>query len=196
MSDGGGLFLLVIPGGGKLWQQKYRFLGKERLLSHGKYPAVTLAQARKKRDEAHALLAEDCDPGVQKKLDKLAAETLARTTFKLIAEEHLSNMKDRDLAPTTVAKNTWLLMTLAEPLHKRPINEISPAEILHVLQSVERTGRRESARRLRSVMSGVFRHAIVTLRAEVDPTEPLKGAIRPPKVVSHHRRENIWCVAS
>lgn len=184
MSDGGGLFVLVKPGGGKLWQQKYRFLGKERLLSHGQYPAVTLAKARQKRDEAHTMLAEDRDPGVQKKLDKIAAETLARTTFELIAEEFLGNMKDRDLAPTTVAKNTWLLMNLAEPLHKRPISEISPAEVLHVLQSVERSGRRESARRLRSVMSGVFRHAIVTLRAEVDPTEPLKGAIRPPKVVN------------
>jgi integrase len=184
MSDGGGLFLLIRPGGGKLWQQKYRFLGKERLLSHGQYPAVTLAQARKKRDEAQAMLAEDRDPGVQKKLDKIAAETLARTTFKLIAEEHLENMRDRDLAPATVTKNTWLLMKLAEPLHKRPISEISPAEILHLLQSVERSGRRETARRLRSMLSGVFRHAIVTLRTEVDPTEPLKGAIRPPKVVN------------
>lgn len=184
LGDGGGLFLLVKPGGGKLWRQKYRFLGKERLLSHGQYPAVTLAQARKKRDEAHAMLAEERDPGVQKKLDKIAAETMARTTFKLIAEECLENMKDRDLAPTTVTKSTWLLMKLAEPLHKRPISEISPAEILHLLQSVERSGRRESARRLRSVMSGVFRHAIVTLRAEVDPTEPLKGAIRAPKVVN------------
>ncbi|MEM6481149.1 MAG: Arm DNA-binding domain-containing protein [Pseudomonadota bacterium] len=184
MSDSGGLFLLVKPSDGKLWRQKYRFLGKERLLSHGQYPAVTLAQARLKRDEAHAMLAKDRDPGVQKKLDKIAAETLARTTFKLVAEEHLANMRDRDLAPATVTKNEWLLMKLAEPLHKRPISEVSPAEILHLLQSVERSGRRETARRLRSVMSGVFRHAIVTLRAEVDPTEPLKGAIRPPKVVN------------
>ena len=98
MSDGGGLFLLVNPRGGKLWRQKYRFLGKEQLLSHGQYPDVTLAQARKKRDEAHAMLAEGRDPGVQKKLDRIAAETLACTTFKLIAEEHLENMKDRDLA--------------------------------------------------------------------------------------------------
>ena len=110
MSDGGGLFLLVKPGGGKLWRQKYRFLGKERLLSHGKYPAVTLAQARQKRDEAHAMLAEDRDPGVQKKLDKIAAETLARTTFKLIAEEHIDNMKDRDLAPTWTCRGLMPLL--------------------------------------------------------------------------------------
>lgn len=184
MTDGGGLFLLVKPGGGKLWQQKYRFLGKERLLSHGQYPAVSLASAREKRDEAKVLLAEGRDPSVQKKLDRIAAETQARTTFKLIAEEQLANMKDRGLAPTTLNKNTWLLMKLAEPLHERPISEISPAEVLHLLQQVERSGRRETAIRLRSIMSGVFRLAIVTLRAETDPTDALKGAIRPPKVTN------------
>ncbi len=62
MADGGGLYVLVKPGGGKLWQQKYRFLGKERSLSHGPYPTVTLAQARQKRDEAKALLVEGIDP--------------------------------------------------------------------------------------------------------------------------------------
>ena len=184
MGDGGGLFLLVKPGGGKLWQQKYRYLGKEKLLSHGPYPDVSLAQAREKRDAARVVLAEDRDPGAQKRLDKVAAETHARTTFKLIAEEHLKNMEDRDLAATTVAKNTWLLMILAEPLHKRPINEITAAEVLHVLKAVEKSGRRETARRLRSMISGVFRHAVVTLRAEHDPTEPLKGALRPPKVTN------------
>ena len=127
---------------------------------------------------------EGIDPGVQKKLDKIVAETQARKTFKLIAEEQLESMKDRGLAPATLEKNTWLLMRLAEPLHNRPIKDISPAEILHLLQGIEKSGRRETAIRLRSMMSGVFRHAIVTLRAESDPTEPLKGALRPPKVVN------------
>ncbi|MEL7204568.1 MAG: tyrosine-type recombinase/integrase [Pseudomonadota bacterium] len=167
-----------------MWQQKFRFLGKEGLLSHGQYPAVTLAQARQKREDAKELLAAGRDPSMQKKLDRMAAETQARTTFKLIAEEHLANMEDRGLAPATLQKNTWLLMKLAEPLHKRAISEISPAEILHLLQQVERSGRRETAIRLRSIMSGVFRFAIVTLRAESDPTEPLKRALRPPKVVN------------
>lgn len=184
LGDGGGLFLLVKPGGGKLWQQKYRYLGKEKLLSHGSYPDVSLAQAREKRDTARRLLAEDRDPGVQKKLDKVAAETQARTTFRLVAEEHLQNMRDRNLAPATMANNTWMLMKLAEPLHKRPINEISAAELLHLLKGVERSGRLETARRLRSMVSGVFRHAVVTLRAETDPTEALKGAIQPPRVIN------------
>ena len=75
LADGGGLFLLVKPNGSKLWQQKYRFLGKEWLLSHGSYPAVSLAQARLKREKAHVVLAEGRDPAVQKRLDDIEAET-------------------------------------------------------------------------------------------------------------------------
>jgi len=90
LSDGGGLFVLVKPNGSRLWQQKYRHLGKERLLSHGSYPEVRLAQARLKREEARSLLAEGSDPSVQKRLDQIEAETQARTTFLLVAEESFS----------------------------------------------------------------------------------------------------------
>lgn len=171
MADGGGLFLLVKPSGGKLWQQNFRFLGKEGLLSHGKYPSVTLAQARQKLEDAKEPLAQGRDPSMHKKLDRIAAETQARTTFKLNAEEHLANVEDRGIAPATLQKNTWLLMKLAEPLHKRPISEVSPVEILHLVQQVERSGWRKTAIRLRSITSGVFRFAIVTWRAERDPSE-------------------------
>ena len=95
LADGGGLFLLVKPNGSKLWQQKYRHLGKERLLSHGKYPDVTLAQARQKLHDARALLAEGKDPATKKKLDRITAETQARTTFRLVAEEYLENSAER-----------------------------------------------------------------------------------------------------
>ncbi|MEL6171957.1 MAG: integrase arm-type DNA-binding domain-containing protein, partial [Pseudomonadota bacterium] len=181
MSDGGGLFLLVKPGGGKLWRQKYRLMGKEQLLSHGQYPDVTLAQARTKRDEARAVLAKGNDPGVQKKLDQVTAATQARTTYKLIADEYLEVLADRDLAPATMVKNRWLLIKLTEAIHNRPMSEITPAEMLQLLKRVERTGRRETAKRLRSSLSAVFRYAIVTLRAENDPTWALKDALPPPK---------------
>ena len=75
LSDGGGLFLLVKPNGSKLWQQKYRYHGKERLLSHGQYPDVSLAEARRKRDEARSLLAEGGDPSMEKRLAQIEAET-------------------------------------------------------------------------------------------------------------------------
>ncbi len=182
LADGGGLHLLVQPGGSKLWRLKYRFMGKEKLLSFGPYPLVTIAEARTKREEAKRLLLDGIDPAAQKKLDKIAAETKARQTFGLIADEYLEQMKERQAAERTQAKTRWLLKDLAKPLEDRPINDIHPAEILDLLKAIEKSGRRETARRLRGTMSSVFKHAIVTLRATSDPTQPLRGALLPPKV--------------
>ncbi len=126
LTDGGGLCLLVKPNGSKLWQQKYRFLAKERLLSHGQYPDVSLAQARLKRDQARSAIAAGTDPAVQKKLDQLAAETQARITFKLFAEEYIEAQSERDLAPATMRKKRWYLLDLASPIRQRPINGNPP----------------------------------------------------------------------
>ena len=175
LSDGGGLFALVKPNGSKLWQQKYRHFGKERLLSHGQYPDVSLAQARKKRDDARTKMAEGGDPAVQKRLDQIQAETLARTAFLLVAEEYLQMACDRELADATIRKKIWHVHTLAEALHQRPIKDISAAEILHLLKKVEHSGRRETAKKLRGTLSGIFRLAVVTLRADNDPTAAIKG---------------------
>ena len=179
--DGGGLFLLVRPNGSKLWQQRYNFLGKEKSLSHGQYPEVGIAAARRKRDEAKRLLAEGTDPSLQKKLDRINAENAARNTFKLVAEEHIENCAER-LAPASMRKIRWHLLDLAKALHDRPINEITSAEVFHVLKGIEKSGRRETARKCRTTMSAVFKLAIVTLRAESDPTAPLQGALKPPIV--------------
>lgn len=182
LSDGGGLFILVQPGGSKLWRMKYRFLGKERLLSFGAFPLFSITEARAKRDEAKKLLATGVDPSVKKKLDRIAAETGARNTFSLIAEEFIENHKAQGSAEATISKTEWLLKEVAAPIASRPIAEITPAELLDLLKRVERSGRRETARRLRSTISAVFRLAIVTLRANSDPTLALKGALVRPKV--------------
>ncbi|MGJ8588684.1 MAG: tyrosine-type recombinase/integrase [Yoonia sp.] len=184
LSDGGGLFVLVKPNGSKIWQQKYRHFGKERLLSHGLYPDVTLAQARKKRDEARAQMANGDDPAVQKRLNQIEAETQSRRTFRLVAEEYLQMARDRELAETTLRKKIWHVETLAAPLHNRPINEITSAEILHLLKKVEASGRRETAKKLRGTLSGIFRLAVVTLRVDNDPTHAIKGALLPVKVTN------------
>lgn len=183
LTDGGGLFLLVKPGGSKLWQQKYRFAGKERLLSHGAYPDVALAQARAKRDKARSLIAEGKDPAVQKKLDQLESDKASRTTFILVVEEYLANLEARELAPATLRKKRWYLLDLAKPLHGRPVADVTPAELLHLLKGVEKSGRRETAKKMRGAISAVFRLAVVTLRASSDPTFALRDALLPPKVV-------------
>jgi hypothetical protein len=64
LADGGGLFLLVNPNGSRLWRQKYRVEGREKLISHGPYPDVGLARARERRDEARRLIAQGIDPSV------------------------------------------------------------------------------------------------------------------------------------
>ena len=184
MHDGLGLFLLVKPNGSKLWRQKYKRLGKERLITHGSYPSVSLAEARRKRDAIRLEIESGSDPAQQKKLDKIAAETQARTTFKLVAEEFLEDAAARDLAPATMRKKQWYLMDLASPLHDRPIGEIKPPEVLYLLKSIEKSGRRETAKKMRGALAGVFRLAILTLRAENDPTEAIKGALVPPRVTS------------
>ncbi len=182
LSDGGGLHLLVQPNGSRLWQMRYRYNGKENILSFGAYPLVTLAEARRKRDEAKRLLIGRIDPAAKRRQDQVAAEAAARQTFQLIADEYIFQLNEKGAAASTIAKTTWLLKDLAAPLADRPIHEITPAEILALLRRVEKSGRRETARRLRGTIGSVFKLAIVTLRADSDPTVPLHGALLPPKV--------------
>lgn len=182
IADGGGLHLLVQPNGSKYWRLKYRYAGKEKLISFGRYPLTTLAEARTRRDDAKRLLLAGTDPSVQRKLDRIAAATSAQSSFGAVAVEYLSNLKANDAAESTLEKNRWLLEDLAAPLASRPIAEIHPAEILDLLKRIEKSGRRETARRLRGTMGSVFRHAIVTLRATNDPTVVLRGALLAPKV--------------
>ena len=185
LSDGDGLHLLIKPNGSKLWRFRYRFAGVEKMLALGSYPATKLAEAREKRNDARAVIEAGNDPSVQKKLDRLAAEMAARNTFKHLAEEHVANLADNGASSTTVEKHRWLLEDVARPIAHRPIADLTAAELLDLLKRVERSGRRETAKRLRSTIGSVFRLAVVTLRAESDPTWALKGALLRPQVQHH-----------
>ena len=182
LSDGLGLILAVKPTGSKLWQFRYRFLGKEKLLSLGAYPILSLANARKKRDQAKKQLANGIDPSLQKRLDRIEAENKARITFKAVADEYYQNQVDRDLAPSTLRKKRWHIDDLAKSLHDRQIDQITAAELLNLLKKIEKSGRRETAKKLRATFSAIFRLAMVTLRAPADPTAALKDALLAPKV--------------
>jgi integrase len=185
LSDGSGLSLLVQPNGSKLWRFRYHFAGKENMLALGSFPEVSLASARGKRDDARKLIGEGKDPSQQKKLDRIVAATAANNTFGAIADEHLMALKENGAAEATLNKVRWLLLDLASPLTKRPIAEVKPAEILLILKRLEKSGRRETARRLRGVIGKVCRLAVATLRASTDPTYALQGALLAPVV--HHR---------
>lgn len=184
IADSGGLHLLVQPNGGKLWRLKYRFAGKEKLLSFGPYPATSLAEARRARDDAKKTLAGGTDPSAQKRHDRIAALTAQRDTFKAVAEEFLEAKAANGVSETTLVKLRWILNDVAASLATRPVSQITPAEILELLKRVEKSGRRDTARRLRATISGVFRLAVATLRAQTDPTFALRGALLAP-IVQH-----------
>ena len=183
-SDSGGLHLLCKPNGSKLWRMAYRFNGKQKTLAFGTYPAVTLAQARRRRDNAKAQIAADIDPSNVIRQEKLERKINASNTFGSIADEFLTKCAKEGKAEKTLAKKRWLLEQVQNSLFHRPIAEITAAEILAPLKVVESKGNYESARRLRAEIGQVFRYAIATARAENDPTFGLRGALITP-VVSH-----------
>jgi integrase len=182
LTDGNGLHLLVKPSGSRLWRLRYRFGGKQNMLSLGSFPEISLADARARRDDARKLLANGIDPSRQKKLDKIAAASAAKNTFGAIVEEHLKNLEESGTAASTMTKNRWYLQNLASPLTELPITEITSAEILSLLKKIEKSGRRETARKVRGSIGSVFRLAIMTLRATNDPTFPLRRALLKPNV--------------
>ncbi|UYN96054.1 MAG: tyrosine-type recombinase/integrase [Enhydrobacter sp.] len=182
LSDGGGLHLLIQPNGSKLWRFRYRFAGKENMLAVGIFPRVSLSGARQKRDEAQRLLAQGVDPSQKRKEDKVAASISAANTFGVIAKEYQVKLKEEGRSESTLVKIKWQLEDLASPLTDRPIAQIKSAEILQILQRIEKSGRKDTARRLRGTVGSVFRLAIATLRAENDPTYALRGALSRPNV--------------
>lgn len=182
LSDGGGLHVLVAPTGSKLWRLAYRFAGKQKTLAIGAYPTVTLEMARTARGDAKRSLAEGVDPGDLKRAEKLRSKSGAANTFRVVSDEYVNKMEREGRAPATMAKTKWLIDMANSRLGMRPVTEISSAEVLAVLKQVERRGRLETARRLRSTIGRVFRYAIATARAENDPTVALRGALVAPKV--------------
>lgn len=93
LTDGAGMFLLVTPAGGKLWRLKYRIDGREKLLSIGAYPEIGLSDARKRRDEARAMIALGKDPSREKQRDKLRSRVQSADTFAAIADEYCAKRR-------------------------------------------------------------------------------------------------------
>lgn len=178
--DGGGLYLEIAPSGGKWWRLKYRFAGKEKRISLGVYPDVSLAIARKRRDDAREKLAAGIDPSEAKRADKRAVRLAATNSFEAVA---LGWMDERK----TVVEIGQYEKTLARfkndvfPwLAKRPIAEIDAPEILAVLKRIDGRGARFTAHRVRSEISRVFRYGIKEGYCKADPAKDLIGAIPAP----------------
>lgn len=179
LPDGKGLCIEVSPAGGRLWRLRYRFGGKEKLLALGKYPAVSLKEARDRCDEARKLLAGGTDPSQQKKVDRQARTTVAADTFEAVAREWFEKHSPK-WAPSHSSKVIRRFERDIFPwLGTRPIALITAPEILAVLRRIENRGAVFTAHRAHQNCGMVFRYAVATGRAERDPTGDLRGAIPP-----------------
>uniref|UniRef100_UPI0005724FA8 tyrosine-type recombinase/integrase n=1 Tax=Burkholderia pseudomallei TaxID=28450 RepID=UPI0005724FA8 len=184
LTDGNGMFLLVQPNGAKYWRLSYRFLGKEKRYSLGVYPEVTLATARKKRDEAREKLAAGIDPGEAKKAEKRASLLAAAHSFEVVARGWMDERKTT-VEPAQHDKTLARMENDVFPwLGKRPIAEIDAPEILVVLKRVDGRGARFTAHRIRSEISRVFRYGIKEGHCKADPARDLVDAI-PPAQTTH-----------
>lgn len=185
MFDGCGMYLEISPAGGKWWRLKYRYDGKEKRLSLGVYPDVSLKDARQRRDDARKLLADGVDPGENRKAVKANKNERAANSFEVIAREWFAR-KLPSWAPSNADKIIQRLENDVFPwLGGRPIADITPPELLKVLRRIEERGAVESAHRMRNYCGQIFRYAIATGRAERDASADLRGALPPP--VKEHR---------
>lgn len=175
--DTGGLYLEVSPSGGKWWRFKYRFNDKEKRLSLGVYPDVSLKKARDRRDEARRLVADSVDPSVNRKTQKMIGAERASNTFEVIAREW--HAKKLSAMTTKHHFNIFrrLEMYVLPWLGNRPITEITAPELWSVVQRIENCGINDTAHRILQYCGQIFRHAIVTGRAERDITRDLQEAL-------------------
>ncbi|WP_258187925.1 tyrosine-type recombinase/integrase [Trinickia symbiotica] len=179
ISDGRGMYFEITPGGGKYWRLKYRFNDREKRLALGVYPDVTLAHARRKRDEARAMLADDIDPGQAKKEKNRLARLNAATTFEAVALEWFERQ-----APGWAASHSEKIMGRLKKglfpwLGSRPIADITLPEVLEVLRRAELRGAHDAAHRLHQNCGQMFRYAVATGRTTRNVSAVLRGALRP-----------------
>lgn len=187
LSDGRGLYLLVNPAGSKLWRWKYRVLGKEKVMSLGAYPDVSLAQAREGMDKARKTLASGVDPMALRKADKVASRTAAENSFETVARLWWAHWK-----PSRSEQHAGQVMRRFEAnvfphIGSRPVSEIQAPELVTMLKAIEARGVNDLAKRALQTSSQVFRYAIAHGQATRNPATDIK----PSDVLASRQKQNL-----
>ncbi len=178
LGDSGGLYLFVTTKGAKSWRMKYRFGGKEKRLTFGLYPEVTLAEARERRDEARKMLRDNRDPVVEERRRAAAEIAAAGATFETIAREWHEDEK-----PRWSAGQAGLIMRALErdvfpALGKLPVRDIDGPMLLTELRKIECRGAIETAKRVRGYVSAVFERAIGEHHIETNPAAKIGKSLK------------------
>jgi integrase len=182
--DAGGLFLLVAPTGGKWWRFKYRYAGKEKLLSLGTFPDISLKEARERRDQERKKLAHQVDPSVNRKATKAATFDSQANSFEVVAREWISKQSANWTASNTLKTTRRLEVDVFPWIGGRPIAEITAPDLLAAVRRTEARGALDTAHRVLQTCGQIFRYAIATGRVQRDPAADLRGAL--PQARSNH----------
>lgn len=185
LADGLGMYLYVSPSGGKSWRLGYRLQGRQELLIIGQYPAVTLAEARQRRDEARKLIARGESPAAAKQQGKREARAAAANTFRAIGEEWRAKLEPLHSESWRVQIARLLESDIYPAIGAMPIRSVTPADVLAVMQTIADRGAAHSATVARQLVARIYQYAIRTLRAEFDPAQSVRGAIQKPKPKHH-----------
>ena len=186
ISDGGGLYILVQPSGSKLWRMAYRFRGRQKTAAFGIYPAVSLADARARRDDAKRQLRSGEDPGAVVKAEKQAVIAATANTFRAVGADWLQRkMVNEGKSESTLHRTRWLLGILNDGIGDRLLSEIEATDLLDVLRRVEAQGLHETVARLRATASCVFRFGIASGHCKRDPAADLRGALTSATHIPH-----------
>lgn len=182
LTDGHGLYLEVKPNGSKLWRYRYKIAGKENLFAVGEYPAVSLQDARKARDDARELVKQGIHPSHARQSTLVSQLAKNANTFESITREWLEKKVGKWSSLYHKQATKCLEQNAFPKIGRLPIRNVTAAHLLEILQAMEKRGAETYALQLRQWCSAIFRYAVVTLRADADPAAALKGAIHRPQI--------------
>jgi integrase len=186
LSDGKGLVLQVTPNGSKLWRMRYRYGGKEKMISLGRYPEVSLKAARERRDQERMDLSKGINPSEARRSQQREAIERSTNTFETAAVAWYTQKHMREVVEAHASRNWRRLQIYALPrLGSLPTREITPPVVLSVLREIDDQSKTETAHRVKALIGQVMRYAIALGTAERDPTRDLRDAL-PPSKPKHH----------
>ena len=183
--DTQGLYLEVTPKGGKLWRLKYRYAGKEKLLSLGAFPTISLKDARALKDNAKKQLANDIDPGVLKQELKQTKLAEVKNNFETVTREWIYKNRNKWSSSNTIHVKSRFERDVYPQIGKLGIATVTAPQLLRVIQRIEKRGALYTAHKVLQNCGQVFRFAIATARTNTDPSTALKGALPPVKHINH-----------
>jgi integrase len=185
LADGQDLYLLVNPNGSRLWRLKYRVAGKEKTLSLGAYPDLSLVKARQVRAEARQQMADGTDPGEQKKAAKVA-QKVEGLTFNTLASEWYDYNAPRWAEATAYKAKLYLDNDILPRIGERSVVSITRPELVELVRTVEARGTLNAAGKIRQWLHQIFRYGLARGAVEANPATDLNVVAAPAKAARHH----------